>query len=150
VIDDSLTIRAMIEQVISEQPGCRVVGTAADVATAKQMLADLLPNIITLDLAMPGLDGFAFLDALRGTLHPPIVVVSGSTQSGSEIAAKALAHGAAACFDKRRIVSGADEFVNLLKDASKRKPILAASAIAEAHLSEGAGPSPARDERARD
>jgi two-component system chemotaxis response regulator CheB len=121
VIDDSLTIRALIEQVINKHPGCRVVGTAADVVTAAQMLDDLLPNVVTLDLAMPGLDGFVFLEASRNSPHAAVVVVSESTKIGSENTAKALAYGAIACFDKAKIISDAGRFVKLLKKASQRK-----------------------------
>jgi two-component system chemotaxis response regulator CheB len=121
VIDDSLTIRAMVEQVVQKVPGCRVVGAAADVATARAMIDDLAPNVITLDLAMPGMGGLGFLDELRDRPHAPIVVVSSSTADGSDAAEEALARGADACFDKTRLIAEADRFVRLLKLAAKRK-----------------------------
>jgi two-component system chemotaxis response regulator CheB len=121
VIDDSLTIRAMVEQVVQRVPGCRVVGVASDVGTARTMIEDLAPNVITLDLAMPGVDGLSFLDELRERKHAPIVVVSSSTSEGSPEAQEALSRGADACFDKTRLIVEADRFVRLLKMAAKRK-----------------------------
>lgn len=121
VIDDSVTIRAMIEQIINKEPGCHVVGIAPDVITARRMLIELAPNVVTLDLSMPGIDGFAFLNELRDTLHAPVVVVSTSTRLGSEETARALAHGADACFDKAKIITEASRLITILKRASKRK-----------------------------
>ncbi len=120
VIDDSLTIRAMIEQIVENEPGGRVVGTAADVPAARRMLVDLLPNVITLDLAMPGIDGMQFLDELRDERHAPIVVLSSSTRDGAPETERAIAHGANACFDKAKLVSDARTFLRVLKTAVKR------------------------------
>ena len=121
VIDDSLTIRAIVEQVVQQHPGCRVVGAASSIADARSMVHDLAPNVITLDLSMPEVDGLAFLNELRGKPHPPIVVVSSSTTAGCETSKHALELGADACFDKTRLVSDADRFVRVLKKAASRK-----------------------------
>lgn len=121
IVDDSLTIRAMVEELISRHEGCRVVGMAADVPTARVMLADLVPNVITLDLNMPGIDGFAFLDELRAYPHAPVIVVSSATRKGSAAAEEALARGAHAWFDKSRMIVEADRFVRVLKQAVKSR-----------------------------
>jgi chemotaxis response regulator CheB len=121
VIDDSLTIRAIVEQVVQQYPGCRVVGTASSIADARAMVDDLAPNVITLDLSMPDVDGLTFLRELRGKPHPPIVVVSSSTRGGCETSASALELGADACFDKTKLVSDASRFVRVLKKAASRK-----------------------------
>ena len=120
VIDDSLTIRAMVEQIVGQEPGCRVVGLASDGAAAKQMLSELEPNVITLDLAMPGIGGLSFLDEIKNHRHAPIVVLSGTTTDGSAATLEAIAHGADACFDKAKLVSEAGRFLNLLKKVLKR------------------------------
>lgn len=120
VIDDSATIRAMVEQIIEEDPDCQVLGMANSVDAARRLLAGLRPNIITLDLNLPGMSGMEFLDELSGQKHAPIVVLSSSSQSGSQIAAEALARGAYACFDKNKVVSEADRFRRLLKKTVQR------------------------------
>jgi two-component system chemotaxis response regulator CheB len=119
VIDDSLTIRAMLEELIEREEGCRVVGTASNANDARSMLIDLIPNVVTLDLNMPGIDGLTFLDELNGKVHVPVVVVSSSTSAGSPHTAEAIKRGAHACFDKANILSETANFVRLLKAASK-------------------------------
>lgn len=121
IIDDSLTIRALLEELIEREPGCRVVGRASDASDARAMMTDLIPNVVTLDLNMPGVDGMTFLDELRGTSHPPIIVVSSTTVAGSAGAAEAIRRGAYACFDKSRMVVDAAHFVRLLKAAARSR-----------------------------
>ena len=115
IIDDSLTIRALLEGVISRDSDFRVVGAASSVGSARQMMTDLLPTVITLDLAMPGVDGIAFLDELVKQKHAPILVLSSSTTAGSAARDDALSHGADACFDKAQILSDAVGFLLTLK-----------------------------------
>ena len=122
IVDDSLVIRAMIEEIIEKHPGSRVVGAASDIATARRMMEDLVPNVLTLDLAMPGTNGLNFLAELLERPHPPIVVVSSATTAYSEMEDAAIALGAYACFDKAHVVSRADQFVQVLKDAVMRRP----------------------------
>lgn len=121
VIDDSVTIRAVIEQIVEREVGCRVVGTACGTAVAKGLMDDLLPNVITLDLAMSGEDGLQFLDYLRGRMHAPVVVVSSSTTAGAAATAEAFARGADACFDKASVISDASRFMQLLKGVVRRR-----------------------------
>ena len=70
---------------------------------------------------MPGIGGIAFLDEIADQRHPPIVVVSSSTEQGSAATIEALEHGADACFDKRKIVSEAAEFMKLIKKTARQK-----------------------------
>lgn len=123
IIDDSVTIRAILEQMLSSDRGCRVVGIASDVQHARELLEDSFPNVITLDLAMPGIDGLQFLDELANRRHAPVVVVSSRTKEGSEASAEAIAHGAYACFDKAKLVSEAALFMRTLKKAAHAKPV---------------------------
>lgn len=115
IIDDSLTIRALLEGVISRHSDFRVVGAASSVASARQMMTDLLPTVITLDLAMPDVDGIGFLDELVKQRHAPILVLSSSTTAGSAARDEALLHGAHACFDKARILSDSAGLLRRLK-----------------------------------
>jgi chemotaxis response regulator CheB len=123
VIDDSLTIRAMLEELIEREQGCRVVGVAADASEARSMLADLIPNVVTLDLNMPRTNGMTFLDELRGKPHPPIVVISSATPAGSPQAAEAVKRGAYACFDKAKLLVEAGTLVRLLRSAAKSRTV---------------------------
>jgi two-component system chemotaxis response regulator CheB len=117
VIDDSLTIRAILESILGRQADFEIVGMASDVEEAKQYLKEHQPDVITLDLALPGIDGMAFLEELAGGPHAPVVVVSSSTQDKSEKAIAAVKSGAVACFDKARLVNDAARFVKVLRRA---------------------------------
>ena len=97
-----------------------MVGFASDVEGAKDCIATQKPDVITLDLTMPGGDGMDYLAALGSDRRPAIVVVSASTRIGSPETLRALAHGADACFDKGRIVSDADLFIRTLMVAARR------------------------------
>jgi two-component system chemotaxis response regulator CheB len=105
VIDDSLTIRATLEEILQKGGRCRVVGSASSVEEARVMIPALQPDVITLDLALPGADGMTFLDEMSAPLHAPAVVVSSSTGPDAEKTREAMARGAAACFDKSRVVA---------------------------------------------
>jgi chemotaxis response regulator CheB len=120
VIDDSATIRALVEQIADADPDCQVVGVAADVSAARLLIADRRPNLITLDLNMPGMGGLEFLSELSATPHAPVIVLSSSATLGSHIVTEALELGAVACFDKARIVTEAGRFRKLLRTAVDR------------------------------
>jgi two-component system chemotaxis response regulator CheB len=120
VIDDSATIRALVEQIAAGDPNCMVVGLAADVPAARALISEQLPNVITLDLNMPGVGGLEFLAELSASPHAPVVVLSSATTLGSQAASEALKLGAAACFDKAHIVAKADNFRKLLRTAVDR------------------------------
>lgn len=94
IIDDSTTIRAMVEELLATQAHCHEIALAPDVPTARMLMRTFRPTIITLDLNMPGINGLALLDELRGYPHAPIVVVSSAVKDGSAAAQEALAHGA--------------------------------------------------------
>jgi CheY-like chemotaxis protein len=125
VVDDSLTIRAMIEEIVDQEPGCEVVGVASDVASAREQMAALHPNVVTLDLAMPGDNGLVFLDELKDHQHPPVVVVSSNTRLGSTQLEEAFSHGADACFDKTKLVAGRHRFLTMLHDVVKSRRLQA-------------------------
>jgi chemotaxis response regulator CheB len=125
IIDDSLTIRGILEQVLGADPDCRVVGVASDVEGARRLIKAEAPNIITLDLAMPGMDGMSFLDELSQHRHAPVVVISSSTTAGDAVSKEAMARGAAACFDKARVVTEARRLLALLKREAVRKTPIA-------------------------
>lgn len=117
VIDDSLTVRAIIEQLLEGERDLRVVGSAGDVAAAHRLIEQFVPSIITLDLAMPGVDGFEFLDELSSRPHAPVLVLSSHTTPGSPAEAKAIEGGAYACFDKAQLLRRGSDFTALMRKA---------------------------------
>ena len=118
VIDDSLTIRAILESIMGRYNDIELVGLASDVEEAKHYLQSHHPDVITLDLALPGIDGMDFLQELSTGPHAPVLVVSSSTQDKSEKAQAAIKAGAFACFDKARLVQEAPRFVKVLRKAA--------------------------------
>jgi len=118
VIDDSLTIRGILESILGRHNDIQIVGLASDVEEAKQYLEQRQPDVITLDLALPGIDGMDFLQELAEGPHAPVLVVSSSTQDKSEKAQTAIKAGAFACFDKARLVQEAPRFVKVLRKAA--------------------------------
>ena len=115
VIDDSATVRAMVEQVVAQEPGFEVAAVAASVEAARAMLDTARPDLVTLDLNMPGAHGLEFLDGLTARWRAPVVVLSSATSAEADETREALTRGAAACFDKSRILADAPAFRRLLR-----------------------------------
>ena len=82
IVEDSPTVRLMLEYVFNSAPGIEVVGSAADGAEALRMCLALRPDVITMDLHMPGMDGVAATAEIMRQCPTPIVVVSGSQVAG--------------------------------------------------------------------
>ncbi len=96
VIDDSALVRKAISDALSMDPEIEVVGTANDPLIAQEKMPKLLPDVLTLDLEMPRMDGLTFLRLLqKNPPMPPVVVVSSLTQEGSRHALEAMDAGAA-------------------------------------------------------
>jgi len=94
VVDDSAVIRSLIADSITATPGMMVAGTAEDGQKALEILDTVRPDVITLDVQMPRIDGLATLDAIL-LRHPiPVIMVSSLTKLGAEIALDALDRGA--------------------------------------------------------
>lgn len=106
VIDDSRTMRAMLCAVLSTDGDIEIVGCAADAREARAMIKELNPDVITLDIEMPGMSGIEFLEKLM-TLRPmPVVIVSGLAGDGSAMTVRALAMGAVECYAKPNGANG--------------------------------------------
>lgn len=122
IVDDSVTMRAMLEQVISTKRDFQVVGVAADAVAAKTLMANCRPDLMTLDLTMPGIDGLQFLRTINDQRHPPIIVVSSASTPDACISKQALEAGAAACFDKASLLANIPAFLRKLSKAAQSKP----------------------------
>ena len=94
VVDDSALMRKMIPQMLERDAGIRVVGTAMDGAFALEKAAELKPDVITLDLDMPRMNGIDALRQITKTQRLPVIVVSAHTTEGANTTFKALAMGA--------------------------------------------------------
>ena len=94
VIDDSALMRKLLKELLDGDPDIEVVGTAMDAFVAREKIKKLKPDVLTLDIEMPKMDGVTFLDNLM-RLHPlPVVMVSTLTTQGADLTMRALALGA--------------------------------------------------------
>jgi two-component system chemotaxis response regulator CheB len=94
IVDDSRMIRDILTGILKEQPDIHVVGAAADAYEARDMIRDLKPDVITLDVEMPKMNGLEFLDKLMRARPTPVVMISSATERGSEVTFRALELGA--------------------------------------------------------
>jgi two-component system chemotaxis response regulator CheB len=100
VVDDSAAMRALFSDILEQTKNVRVIGVANGAAQAREMIAELKPNVVTLDVEMPGMSGMEFLAEIMSTNPLPVVMLSGLTQSGTEVSLKAFELGAVECFAK--------------------------------------------------
>jgi two-component system chemotaxis response regulator CheB len=100
IVEDSPTMRAILKTRLEREGDIVVVGAAADAAQGRTMIRELDPDVITLDVEMPGMNGLDFLEKIMALRPTPVIVVSGSTQKGTETTARALALGAVNCYAK--------------------------------------------------
>ena len=94
IVDDSAIVRTMLSNALKSEPDIEVVGLAADPLVARDLIATQRPDVVTLDLEMPRMDGLTFLRQLMAHHPLPVVIISSMTQSGSAASIDALAAGA--------------------------------------------------------
>jgi two-component system chemotaxis response regulator CheB len=94
VVDDSALVRRMVREALEAAGDIEVVGVAPDPFVAREKLLELSPDVMTLDVEMPKLDGISFLHAVMAHQPLPVIILSSVTQEGSERALEALAAGA--------------------------------------------------------
>ncbi|MBD8694771.1 chemotaxis response regulator protein-glutamate methylesterase [Stenotrophomonas sp. 169] len=127
IVDDSAVVRQILTEILASDPGIEVVGTAADPLLAREKIKRLAPDVITLDVEMPRMDGLAFLENLM-RLHPlPVVMISSLTERGADTTLQALALGAVDFVSKpkldvtRGLQGYADEIIEKVKTASRSR-----------------------------
>jgi two-component system chemotaxis response regulator CheB len=144
VIDDSPLVRRILSDAIAAAPDLEVAGAAPNAAVAEQMIRELRPDVLTLDLQMPGMDGITFLRRMMASDRPvPTVVVSSLAQAGCRIALEALEAGATDVVAKPgKLLSPADLRMTLiarvraaaLAKLARPKPASARSPAVKAQL----------------
>ncbi len=94
VVDDSAIVRKILTEELSQEPDIEVIGTAPDPYVARDKIVLQKPDVITLDIEMPRMDGISFLKKLMHYYPLPVIVVSSLTPKGSKMALEALENGA--------------------------------------------------------
>lgn len=100
IVDDSAVVRNILSRELARDPEIEVVGTAPDPYIARDKIVNLAPDVITLDVEMPRMDGVTFLKKLMKHYPIPVIIVSSLTQKGSQLALEALNAGAVEVMNK--------------------------------------------------
>jgi two-component system, chemotaxis family, protein-glutamate methylesterase/glutaminase len=118
IVDDSALIRSVMSEIISSQADMEVVGVAPDPLVARELIKQTNPDVLTLDVEMPKMDGLDFLEKLMRLRPMPVVMVSSLTERGSEITMRALELGAVDFVTKPKISiqSGMREYADMIAD----------------------------------
>src|SRR5690554_1670237 len=117
-VDDSALVRSLMVEIINGHPDMEVVATAPDPLVARELIKQHNPDVLTLDVEMPRMDGLDFLDRLMRLRPMPVVMVSSLTERGSEVTLKALELGAVDFVTKPKLGlrDGLMEYSDLIAD----------------------------------
>ena len=127
VVDDSALVRGLLTEIINREPDMECVGAAPDPLVAREMIRNLNPDVITLDVEMPKMDGLDFLERLMRLRPMPVVMVSTLTERGADITIRALELGALDFVSKPKlgVANGlrqlAEDITDKIRVASKAK-----------------------------
>ena len=132
IVDDSAVVRQAMTCILSSDPSIEVVGAARDPFLAVERMKEVIPDVITLDVEMPRMDGITFLQKIMSQHPLPVVMVSSLTENRSETTFKALEYGAVDIIQKPRI--GVKQFL----EESKIIICDAVKAAARAHIKKAA------------
>ncbi|WP_280151274.1 chemotaxis response regulator protein-glutamate methylesterase [Piscinibacter sp. XHJ-5] len=144
VVDDSALVRSLLTEIINRQPDMQCVGAASDPYVAREMIRTLNPDVITLDVEMPRMDGIDFLSKLMRLRPMPVVMVSTLTERGADVTLRALELGAVDFVAKPKI--GVADGLRLLAQDITDKVRIAAKAhlrrlVVASPAAEGASPA---------
>jgi two-component system chemotaxis response regulator CheB len=118
IVDDSALIRGIMSEIVNSQPDMEVVGVAPDPLVAREMIKRTNPDVLTLDVEMPKMDGLDFLEKLMRLRPMPVLMVSSLTERGSEVTLRALELGAVDFVTKPKmsIQSGMRDYADMIAD----------------------------------
>ncbi|MBL3658597.1 protein-glutamate methylesterase/protein-glutamine glutaminase [Fulvivirga sediminis] len=124
IVDDSAVMRQALSYALSKDPSIEIMGTAADPFIAAQKIAQEIPDVITLDVEMPRMDGITFLRKIMSQRPIPVVVISSLTDRGTETAIQALELGAVdvikkSSFSREAIEQSEGQIIDVVKGAAK-------------------------------
>jgi two-component system, chemotaxis family, protein-glutamate methylesterase/glutaminase len=116
VVDDSALIRNLLSRIISTTPSFELVGAAPDAFVAREMVKEFSPDVITLDIEMPRMDGLTFLEKLMAARPTPVVMISTLTEVGADATLRALELGAVDFIAKPKlgIAEGIKEYADVI------------------------------------
>ncbi len=140
VVDDSALMRQLLSELLTSDPRIQVVGAASDPYVAREQIKALNPDVITLDIEMPRMDGLSFLEKLMALRPMPVVVVSTLTQKGADAVVRAMELGAVDCVAKPLLDMRAG--MTALRDELVAKVLVAASSRPAARAGDPAQSKP--------
>jgi two-component system, chemotaxis family, protein-glutamate methylesterase/glutaminase len=105
IVDDSAVVRETLSEILSSDPGIEVIGTASNPFIAADRIAEQVPDVMTLDIEMPGMDGLTFLQKIMSQHPIPVVICSSLAEEGAPSALRALEYGAVDIIAKPRLGS---------------------------------------------
>jgi len=136
IVDDSAVVREALTYLLDEDPGIEVMGTAADPFIAAKKMEEEIPDVITLDIEMPRMDGLTFLKKIMSQHPIPVLICSTLTEQGSDLSVRALEAGALDIITKPRL--GTKQFL----EESRVRITDAVKAAANADLTRKRSSSP--------
>jgi two-component system, chemotaxis family, protein-glutamate methylesterase/glutaminase len=137
VVDDSALMRRLLTEILATDPAIEVVGTAGDPFVARDKIKALAPDVLTLDIEMPRMDGLTFLGNLMRLRPMPVVMISSLTEKGAEVTLQALELGAVDVVAKpqldlsRGMVEQAAEIIVKVKAAAQARPRARVAPVAQ-------------------
>lgn len=153
VVDDSALVRSLLSEIINRQSDMECIGTANDPLIAREIIREKNPDVITLDVEMPRMDGIDFLGRLMRLRPMPVVMISTLTERGAEVTMRALELGAVDFVAKPRVglSSGLNELAAQIVDKIRvaavahvrRAPARSAAAIVHPDAGAATAPAPA-------
>ena len=146
IVDDSPVIRMTMSELLASDPEIQVLGAAADPYQAVALMRQQAPDVITLDVEMPKMDGLTFLQKIMGQHPIPVIICSSHTTLGSDLTVKALDYGAVDIITKPRI--GTEAFLAesriLICDAVKAAARVRSDCLSQSSAARHAPPAESR------